>query len=98
MRTRRIAGLLACAASLALTTVSAAAPHPSRKPTLEGLWRVNVILPIEATPQTPNLVVPEAEAKVIGDALRKDWGELFAIKCENACNVVPLRGGFRVEV
>jgi hypothetical protein len=78
MRSGLAEGVLVCAASLALTTASHAASQRLRAPTLEGQWHVNFIVPFEATPQTPNLVVPEAEAKIVAAAFRKDWGELFA--------------------
>jgi hypothetical protein len=41
----------------------------------EGLWISNFVLPLEATPQTPMLVVPEAAAKQIAAAFAKGAGD-----------------------
>src|SRR5258708_2031874 len=79
MKSILAAGLMAGAVGFAVS--AAAAPHPARKavqPPLEGSWLVNVILPMEATPKTPNLVVPEAEAKVVAAAFGKELSDLFA--------------------
>src|SRR5258708_4343784 len=76
MKSILAAGLMACAVGFAVS--AAAAPHAAAKPTLEGAWFVNFILPMEATPKTPNLVLPEAEAKVVAKALGKELSDLFA--------------------
>src|SRR5262245_57254822 len=39
------------------------------QPSLEGAWVSNAILPLEAIPEAPNLVVPEAEAKKISNLI-----------------------------
>lgn len=44
---------------------------------MEGLWRVNFIMPIEATPQTPKLVVSEGEAKAIAKAIKAQYNGFF---------------------
>lgn len=68
MKVRQAAGLLACAACIASSAESQprrAATSARAQPTIEGSWRVNFILPMEATPGAPNLVVSEAEAKAV---------------------------------
>ena len=46
-----------------------AAPRTAEgRPSLEGVWASNALLVLEATPKTPDLVVPEAEAKVLAAA------------------------------
>lgn len=55
-----IAGLLA--AALALPAVAGPRVRPA-PPALEGQWTSNFVLPMEATVETPTLVVPEADAK-----------------------------------
>ena len=68
MKLGQALGLLICMAGL----VGPAAGEP-RGPSgpvrarlsIEGAWRVNVILPMEATPKTPDLVVSEQEAKAV---------------------------------
>jgi hypothetical protein len=39
----------------------------SGRPSLEGVWMSHSILELEALPNTPNLIVPEAEAKRLSD-------------------------------
>jgi hypothetical protein len=65
MRIKLAAAVLVGAASIA--GIAAAQPRTSAraKPSIEGDWRVNFILPMEATPATPQLVVSEKDAKVI---------------------------------
>src|SRR5947209_4755371 len=80
------AGVFACGLGLAAgSALAAPAPtqgsppirraHPA--PSLEGTWRVNFILSIEAPPGTPQLVVSETEAKAVaakvGKALSDDF-------------------------
>ncbi len=67
MRFIFVAGSL-CA--VAIAGVAAAQPRAHSgafraKPSLEGEWRVNFIIPMEATAATPDLVVPERDAKAI---------------------------------
>ena len=71
MRIMLAASLLACVASVASVAV-AADPQPRKlavatrmKPSIEGDWRVNFILPMEATRTTPHLVVSEEDAKAV---------------------------------
>jgi hypothetical protein len=44
---------------------------------LEGVWASNALLVLEATPKTPNLVVPEAEAKALATAAAELMAEGF---------------------
>ncbi len=56
MKIRQAASLLASATFLAGSAASQPHPHvgPVRvKPSIEGDWRVNFILPMEAPPGTP---------------------------------------------
>jgi hypothetical protein len=51
-----------------------AAPHTDTRPapprqSLDGVWGSNFIMPLEATPATPNLIASEAEAKAIAAAV-----------------------------
>ena len=62
--------------------VAASQPHAHvaakpAAPSLEGYWFVNFLLPMEATPKTPNLVVSEAEAKVVAADMGKELSDLF---------------------
>ena len=72
-RYRGAAGLLACALAFA-PLLATAAPHArlprtaDGRPSLEGLWASNNMLVMEATSKTPDLVAPEAEAKVLAAA------------------------------
>jgi hypothetical protein len=67
----------------AATPRAPTAPEPGYKaprttfghPSLEGVWSSNFVLPLEATPQTPMLVVPEAAAKQIAAAFAKGAGD-----------------------
>jgi len=56
MRIMLAAGLLGCAAAIAVTAEAQPRGHgSSTHPSIEGNWRVNFILPMEATPATPQL-------------------------------------------
>jgi len=44
-------------------------------PSLEGVWMSNFVLPLEASPRTPMLVVPEAAAKQIALGYAKGVGD-----------------------
>jgi len=44
-------------------------------PSLEGVWLSNFVLPLEASPRTPMLVVPEAAAKQIALGYAKGVGD-----------------------
>jgi hypothetical protein len=79
-------GLLACvlcaagsAWGQAHAPVGSAPAKPSlAKPSLEGTWRVNFILSMEAPPKTPQLIVSEAEAKVVAAEVGKALSDQFA--------------------
>jgi hypothetical protein len=69
----------ALAACALVVTPAAAAPHRPApadaaprtawgRPSLEGVWASNNMLVMEATAKTPNLIVPEAQAKVLAAA------------------------------
>jgi hypothetical protein len=45
------------------------------QPSLEGVWASNFVLPLEASPRTPMLVVPEAAAKQIALGYAKGVGD-----------------------
>lgn len=81
MRIALVVSLFACAASMAV----AADPQPRKpavatrmKPSIEGDWRVNFILPMEATPSTPKLVVSEDEAKAVAAVAGAALSDEFA--------------------
>lgn len=44
-------------------------------PSIEGMWTTNFILPMEASPRTPTLTLPETDAKAMADLLA---GEIAA--------------------
>lgn len=70
---------LAIAALLFL--LAAAAPvdaQPRRKPSIDGDWRINFILPMEAPPGVTQLVVSEAEASRIAAAAGQALSDEFA--------------------
>jgi len=84
---RAAAGLAACA--LALGSAAAAGPRPPAgpadavprapdgRPSLEGVWASNALLVMEATPRTPRLVAPEAEAKALAAAAAEQMADGF---------------------
>jgi hypothetical protein len=47
------------------------------KPSLEGRWGANFIMPLEATPETPKLVVSEDEARAITPAVARAFAAFF---------------------
>lgn len=68
MRIQLAASLLGCAACIAGAAEAQPRSHANSaraKPGIEGTWRVNFILPMEATPATPELVVSEKTAKAV---------------------------------
>ncbi|HEX3366692.1 hypothetical protein [Phenylobacterium sp.] len=81
MRITMAAGVLAFGLAMAGSALGQS-PAPARgahaKPSLEGVWRINFILPMEAPPGTPQLVVSEKDAKVIAAAVGKALSEQFA--------------------
>jgi hypothetical protein len=75
------ASLLAC--TLGMGGAALGQPHaPGRaavaKPSLEGNWRVNFILSMEAPPSTPDLIVSERDAKGVATAVGKAMSDQFA--------------------
>jgi hypothetical protein len=48
----------------------------SGQPSLEGVWVSNAILSLEAIPEAPDLVVPEADARRISDIVVRDNADL----------------------
>jgi hypothetical protein len=92
MRLYRAASLLTCVLALATGAADAgpARGHSTRlvlsdaprrtaegRPSLEGVWASNALLVLEATPKTPNLVVPEAEAMALATAAAELMAEGF---------------------
>jgi len=86
MRIEMAAGLAACALGLAGPALGQA-HAPTRdargKPSLEGDWRVNVILSMEAPPGIPQLVVSEKDAAAVAVAVGK------AMSAEAAAGLDP---------
>jgi hypothetical protein len=79
--------MLALAAALLVAGSAAAADYkaprtPFGQPDLQGAWNSNFILPMEATPITPKLVVPEAEAKVLAARISADVANFQALKLD----------------
>jgi len=99
MKIRRIAGLLgACVVGLVGPAVAGPRPpaaHP--KPTLEGVWRVNFIVPMETPAGAPPLIVSEAAAKPIAAAVGKTWSDFFAASLDPELPMlVPLSDGLPI--
>lgn len=44
-------------------------------PSFEGVWTQNFVMLMEASPRTPTLVLPEADAKKVGDMMAKAIGD-----------------------
>lgn len=75
------ATLLACAAAIAGTAGSeprAPAGSTYTALSIEGNWRVNFILPMEATPNTPGLIVSEQAAVVVAAVAGAALADEFA--------------------
>jgi hypothetical protein len=81
MRIEMAAGLAACALGMAGPALGQA-HAPTRaaraKPSLDGTWRVNFILSMEAPPGTPQLVVSEKNATAVAAAVGKALSDQFA--------------------
>jgi hypothetical protein len=77
MKVMLAASLLACAAGVAATAEGQPRRH-AIKPSIEGNWRVNVILPMESTPATPQLVVSEQDAKAVAAVAGAALADEFA--------------------
>lgn len=78
---RLAAILLACAACAMGVAQARPRPHAVAAPaklSIEGDWRVNVILPMEAVPGYPQLVVSEEEAKKVLAVAGKALSDEFA--------------------
>lgn len=73
-----LAAVAACAAAPAAGQPRAKAGVAHARPSIDGDWRVNFILPMEATPQTPQLVVSEADAKTVAAAAGATLAAQFA--------------------
>src|ERR1700733_5918598 len=66
------------AAAKPVSVAAYAAPRTSfGQPSLEGIWTQNFLILLEASPQTPNLVVPEPAAKAIAAAVSAGIGAGF---------------------
>jgi hypothetical protein len=76
MRTAMAAGVLAVALVGAASAQPRAPARPAA-PTIEGNWRVNFILPMEASPDAPQLVVSEKDARVLAPKLGAAMAEMF---------------------
>jgi hypothetical protein len=77
------AGLLACALGAAAAAPASGQPHGPAKgaharPRIDGDWRVNFILSMEAPPGTPQLVASETEAPAVAAAVGKAMSAEFA--------------------
>ena len=72
MRIMLAAGLMACA----IAAPAAGRPRPA--PSIEGDWRVNFILPMEAPPGTPQLVVSETDARAVAVTAGQALSDEFA--------------------
>ena len=62
----------------ALGQVHAPGKLARTKPSIEGTWRVNFILSMEAPPSVPDLVVSEKDAKLVAAAVGKAMSDQFA--------------------
>ncbi len=66
---------------LASAAIAAPATAPPRtaygRPSLEGVWASNALLVLEATSKTPDLVVPEAQAKALAAAIAEQQAAGF---------------------
>ncbi len=80
MKFKLAASLLACVAAIAASAeAQTRAKSTSPKPSIEGIWRVNFILSMEATPATPDLVVSEEVAKVVAKVAGAALSDGFAM-------------------
>lgn len=79
------AGVLAAVMLIATSAQAAGyrAPRTANgQPDLQGVWNTNFVLPLEARPDTPNLIVSEAEARVLANKLGAEGGELASFKID----------------
>ncbi len=80
-----VVGVLLSAPALAQTPASpspaiAAKPYTAPRtsfgtPSFEGIWTQNFVMLMESSPRTPMLVLPEADAKKVGDMMAKAIGD-----------------------
>ena len=72
--------LAAAVLALVAGAVSAADYHAPKnafgQPDLGGVWNTHFLLPVEARPDTPSLVLPEAEAQAFARKVNADAGKL----------------------
>jgi hypothetical protein len=80
-----------------MATAAAAGPRRPHELTLEGMWAVNFVLPMEAAPGRLSLVVPEAEARKIALAYGKELSDFFAQTLDPELPMlVPLSDGLPI--
>ena len=97
MRIAIAVGLLACA--MALAGAASAQARPAAKAAhgryiLEGVWRVNFIIPMETPAGAPPLVVSEEAAKPIAKAAGKAMADFFVASLDPEFPMlVPLSDG-----
>ena len=84
MRKRAAAGWLALVLALPATPALAARAKPDApprtaegRPSLEGVWASNALLLLEATPKTPDLVVPETQAQALARQVADQMADGF---------------------
>lgn len=79
MKTKLVAGLLllACVAAPAFGQ-----PAGRPKPSIDGDWRVNFILPMETPPGVAQLVVSEDEARIVAAAAGQTLSDEFAAELD----------------
>jgi hypothetical protein len=72
--------LMAAALLVGAVPAAAADYHAPRnavgQPDLQGVWNTHFILPMEARPDTPNLILPEADAIAFARKLNAEAGKL----------------------
>jgi hypothetical protein len=76
MEVRLTSAILACA--LGVATAATGAPRRPATLTLEGMWAVNFVLPMESAPARPSLVVSEGEARTIAAVYGAELSDQFA--------------------
>jgi len=78
MRIGLAASLFACIAGSAEAQPRSQAGRAAAQRGIEGIWAVNFILPMEATPTTPQLIVSEEEAKAVAAVAGAALADEFA--------------------
>lgn len=78
--------LLALAVLLIATSASAAGYKVPRnhngQPDLDGVWNTNFVLPLEARPDAPNLVVSEAESRALAKKVAAERADFAALRID----------------